>query len=830
MTEWYDINRIQTLSSIKIDELCKDDPTLIPFMKSIKWELKNENIEKIQNKSFYEEIMKSSAVDYDIEKLLNKRDDIMRRNQIQNVAHRNINDYYILGQENPLKTNKLPLAPYIPIYEETFTAFKNAKLVAKIDDACKLEVEDIQFSELKNRKLRSNKNDINFEILKASVRSGLSWKYLNIQKHGIGGIEAISKLISYIIKTGLNSVTDKINLKFGQTHVVDLFKPYVATDDTFNHENAYKHKDYPFKWTTEIGTIKSCDSSENRISHIKLYAQFLFDVFKTAIECVKNVSNHYIQNIHRDTLSSKELEQLDKNINSSIKSLENLLYNVLFNYIGVMPKKKKSAFGFTDRSDYGRIKTEDIKSTYNITMYSFISIYDTVIEEAMQEMLFKYQEDLNGKPIEMGGFCQETFIFQLSLNIYNKTENIKKGKAPELKALDQLIELQKTRIYMPSLHSVYNSMKDLAKIKRVTNIFTERRLNIARQVSRFNKHMKYNKRDLEILRYKYNRINLTIKFIRQFVKVKYPKYDTDIEKIDETSEATAKKEYGFSIHDLIALDINTTTQLNNNNNRPLPKSKANALLNDMNKLAQEIDRDINNSTNNNSSNNTNKNNKSTNNNDSSDTKKKKKKKSTNNNSSDMKKKKKSTNNSNNNSPKISQTVLKKYKRLGAIYKKIKGKTIYIPYIDRGLLRPDRFGLINIFNVALNGQFSDGDVIPGNKIKGPKGIKDLSSTGYILVGGNLTDMKYNAKWRAINFKIIKAMMDMGSSSLRKRVDRLLSDEYTYNKYVKYNWSDSSQTKQKVKKYCAYIKRKMKKDGKKGKCDILLHTARVSKWIM
>ena len=176
------------------------------------------------------------------------------------------------------------------------------------------------------------------------------------------------------------------------------------------------------------------------------------------------------------------------------------------------------------------------------------------------------------------------------------------------------------------------------------------------------------------------------------------------------------------------------------------------------------------------------------------------------------------------------TVLKKYKRLGAIHKHIKGKTIYIPFIDKGILRPDRFGFINILNVAIKGKFTDDDIIKGSSISDAVFIQDMSSTGFILVGGNLSEMKTNAKWRAINMKVIKEMRDMSSSRLRKRIDRLLSDEYTYNKYVKYAWADSSQTKVKVKEYCTYIKHKMKKEGKKGKCDILLHTARISRWIM
>ena len=70
--------------------------------------------------------------------------------------------------------------------------------------------------------------------------------------------------------------------------------------------------------------------------------------------------------------------------------------------------------------------------------------------------------------------------------------------------------------------------------------------------------------------------------------------------------------------------------------------------------------------------------------------------------------------------------------------------------------------------------------------------------------------------------------MNSSKLRKKIDSLLTNEYAYNKLVKYNWDNSSQTKHKLKRYCTYIKQKMKKSGKRGRCDILIHLSRISKW--
>ena len=42
------------------------------------------------------------------------------------------------------------------------------------------------------------------------------------------------------------------------------------------------------------------------------------------------------------------------------------------------------------------------------------------------------------------------------------------------------------------------------------------------------------------------------------------------------------------------------------------------------------------------------------------------------------------------------------------------ETIYIPYVEENTLIPNRYGLVNILNVALNGKFSDSDIINSNE--------------------------------------------------------------------------------------------------------------------
>ena len=56
-------------------------------------------------------------------------------------------------------------------------------------------------------------------------------------------------------------------------------------------------------------------------------------MFKIAIDYIKDVSQYHINNIDSNILSIKELEQLDYNIKSSVKNLENMLYNILFKFL-----------------------------------------------------------------------------------------------------------------------------------------------------------------------------------------------------------------------------------------------------------------------------------------------------------------------------------------------------------------------------------------------------------------------------------------------------------------------------------------------------------------
>ena len=792
MTDWYGIGEME---SAKMDNdnlkaiFNNNDETKLKENFRLSLGLKTDSSPIIN--SIYDN---HEISEFDIASVFDKRDEILKRSQIRIKAHHNIDTYYVLDHANPLKTNKLPLIPSNPISQSKYSDFNTGVLQNGKRDRNKEFAQEVT-SELQKKKLNPMTDPNNLE---ASYLSGKSWKYLNIQKHGIGSIDDISQLIDHFIKEAPTSGnTSPVEIMYGAPPILSiekLFKPYVITASTNNNIIEYNKNQ---KYTLKNEPPKYLQGSEP-----KAEAVFLFNIFENVIKCIRNISTHYIQNINNNEISLKEHEQLVKNVNSSITSLQNLLHNVLFNYINVIPFKKKSPYGFTSLSDYNTLKSRDVRNSYYQLNKSMTRSPDSNLDN-IKQMIFQFQDDLNGNPIEMGGFCQETFIFRLSLKIYNTGLKSDLSTYDEYNAVEKFIELSQKSIYVPLFKTLYDKIESPSNAS--TNIlksYYEKRLNITKQVTRLNRRVKYNKRELEILKCQYIRFDLIIHFIERCIKKntnrnKLKEYMNNI-RLEYNKKET---EHGFKIDDLTYINSNNS----NITNKPItPKSAANALLNNINKLTREIERDLNNSNDNSLEN---------------DNSKKSKKKS-----------KKSKKSKSSKKSKVLSTVLKKYKRLGSIYKHIKGKTIYIPFIDKGILRPDRFGFINILNVAINGKFTNEDLIKGSSISDAVFIQDMSSTGFILVGGNLSEMKTNAKWRAINMKIIKEMMDMSSSRLRKRIDRLLSDEYTYNKYVKYVWADSSQTKVKVKEYCTYIKQKMKKEGKKGKCDILLHTARISRWIM
>ena len=88
-------------------------------------------------------------------------------------------------------------------------------------------------------KLGHNNND----YLIRSVESGLSWKYLNIKKHGLGSIEQIAELIITIIEESNTS----FDLSFDIADISYIYKPYLNYElytgiNTKKHTNFFRQK------------------------------------------------------------------------------------------------------------------------------------------------------------------------------------------------------------------------------------------------------------------------------------------------------------------------------------------------------------------------------------------------------------------------------------------------------------------------------------------------------------------------------------------------------------------------------------------------------------
>ena len=808
---WLDENGIQLLEQYELDEyeeknyFTQSTNTITNLLtKSIVDNPKSNNKTNFGNLKdvFAELVTEDDGSDYNIGKLLDLRDSLQKKEQVQKNSFNKISQNFVYNNLNPLRNSKLPVVPASKSYEDY--AVYNSAFDKVIKPVIKTIIDNESLTANKTKLLGTGNNN-----LEASVSSAMCWKYLNMQKHGIGDIKSIAGLIKLIIDECKPASGVDITIDLNKLDILKLFEPYNAKNKTETNVKAeYKLLLKGLTYVKKPNVLKNYNS--NRTNH-KIIGPYLFEIFQLTIMCLKKVKDRHINNIDDGIFSTKELEQLDSNITSSINSLDNLLRLVLFKYINVVTKKGKGQYGFSKAEDYKKLDEEHIRTTHYMNKYSFLN------EHQIEKLLYMFQEDTTGKPIEMGGFCQEPYIFRLSLDVYEtQLSGRKKVTDSGYRAISKLVELQENHIFIPSLRKVFNLLSDLStnsnhtKLKALYKTLYHQRKFIINKALKLGKNTKYNQREVIELKYKYTRIHLTFSFIDKYIEL-YGLDDIGTELYKEIPENNEDPLEIHALDELLGLDTNTINT--NYNTRSPKKDKLNTLLNDINKFTQELDRDINN------------------NNSSNDSRpKKKRKKSSNSNSSNSSNSNSSNSNSSNSSDNInSKLLLKKYPRLMAIHKKIKGKTIYIPYIKETSIGKDSYGLFNILNVALHGKIGKGDIIDGGKINGSKGIKHMSSTGYILVGSNLGEMKRNAKWRAIDHKTIMKMKKLSSSHLRKKIDSILSDETAYNKGVKHSWGDESQTKTKLKEYCAYIKRKLKDSGKKSRCDMLLHTARIAKWI-
>lgn len=143
-----------------------------------------------------------------------------------------------------------------------------------------------------------------------------------------------------------------------------------------------------------------------------------------------------------------------------------------------------------------------------------------------------------------------------------------------------------------------------------------------------------------------------------------------------------------------------------------------------------------------------------------------------------------------------------------IRKKLGGLTVYIPFVDTGILNTSvQHGLLDVINAAQYGEIresliphQDDTVIFGAGMNKKTISRKIAARGYIVVGDTDVDVQTESKWRCMLRSDINRMKSLSSVDLRNKLFTLISETYTYIAQTPYIWPKESETKRRLLEYC------------------------------
>lgn len=144
-----------------------------------------------------------------------------------------------------------------------------------------------------------------------------------------------------------------------------------------------------------------------------------------------------------------------------------------------------------------------------------------------------------------------------------------------------------------------------------------------------------------------------------------------------------------------------------------------------------------------------------------------------------------------------------------VKRKLKDKTIFIPFVDVtvGKLRY-QYGFFDLIKSAIDGKIKEtfimGDpsnhIIYGSKINYKELSHRIRDIGFIMVTNSKKALKDEKIWRCIRKRLINEMKKLSAKDLRRKIFNILSNKQDYIDSTPLLWVKSSDTKQKILKYC------------------------------
>lgn len=154
-----------------------------------------------------------------------------------------------------------------------------------------------------------------------------------------------------------------------------------------------------------------------------------------------------------------------------------------------------------------------------------------------------------------------------------------------------------------------------------------------------------------------------------------------------------------------------------------------------------------------------------------------------------------------------------------IRKKMKGKTVFVGYVEKKSLLKDEHGFFDLLESAIRGRIYKKFIVPGVYVN-MKTLSEIYGTNYLMVTDTNRDKANPNMWQNLPMTVITTMAKLSQDDLRLYIYLLITSSANFNKRLSYMWPDTSVTKEKVLNYCRII------GGYEG-CPILRSRYEISK---
>lgn len=137
-----------------------------------------------------------------------------------------------------------------------------------------------------------------------------------------------------------------------------------------------------------------------------------------------------------------------------------------------------------------------------------------------------------------------------------------------------------------------------------------------------------------------------------------------------------------------------------------------------------------------------------------------------------------------------------------IRKRMKGKTVFVAYVEQKTVLKDEHGFFDILEAAIRGKIYNKFIIPGVYVD-MKTLSQIYGSHYLMVSDTNRDKTNPDLWQVLPMNVITTMAKLSQDDLRLYIYLLFTSSANFNKRLSHIWPDTSVTKEKVLNYCRVI---------------------------